>query len=305
MIRRSFALLLLLLFARPIYAVAPGGVYRTDNSASVSVDPKYLPHTLGYHRVEGTATYHGRKMPFLCGVFLPPAFVHAKDPMPVLMCLHNRYGIGSDDPNAALGEGMGQMLAYGNADTRAEGDRPLNPIRLRQDAQFIGLVPQCPLGLNWEDPVMAHMLCSFIDQVVAHYHADGDRVYLTGFSYGASSTWRLALNAPDRFAAIIICDGRMTLDPVHDVAKLKNVAIYLEVGQWDGDFVAEADKMHQALDTLPHPNFIFHQIPGGNHFNYQSVYNDPLVWKWVYAQHRVHAAPATQHDHFESSATAR
>ena len=42
---------------------------------------------------------------------------------------------------------------------------------------------------------MADMLCKFIAQVVTAYHADDDRVYLTGFSYGASSTWRVALMA--------------------------------------------------------------------------------------------------------------
>jgi len=280
------------IFARPAMALVPGGVYRGGDSMSLTINPNYFPHTLGYHLVDGTAVYHGRKLPFRFGIFLPPAFLHAKAPMPVLMCLHNRYAIGADDPNAMVGEGMGQMLAYGNADSRAEGDKPLNPIRLRQDAQFIGIVPQCPPGMTWEDPAMANLLCKLIEQVVAHYHADDDRVYLTGFSYGASSTWRVALNAPDRFAALIICDGRMTPDPVHDVAKLKNVPIYLEVGQWDGDFVGEADRMHQALNKLPHRNFIFRQIPGGNHFNYQSVYNDPLVWKWVYAQHRLHGATA-------------
>jgi hypothetical protein len=295
--RKFFVAALLLLglsMAITASAMMPGGVYPSADGMSLSIDTHLFPHTLGYHVVRGTAIYHGRKIRFSSGIFLPPAFFHASAPMPVLMCLHNRYAIGFDGGEEMVGEGMGQMLAHGAADTRAEGDKCANPISLRQDAQFIGLVPQCPAGFTWEDPAMASLLCKFIAHVVEFYHADDDRVYLTGFSYGASSSWRVALNAPDRFAAIICCDGRATPDPIHDVEKLKNVAIYLEVGQWDGDFVEEANRMHQALNTLPHRNYIFHQIPGGNHFNYQQVYNDPLVWKWILAQHRTHAGGVSQ-----------
>jgi pimeloyl-ACP methyl ester carboxylesterase len=267
-------------------AVIPGGVYGADESITLNVDSKQWPHRLGYHLVRGTAVYHGRKIPFLTGVFLPPAFFRTTEAMPILVALHNKSAIG-DYGGGDLGrEGMGRLLAHGGDDDRAQGERAENPVALRQDAQFIGLVPMCPGGFGWESPPVARLICSMIDRAVSVYHADGDRVYLTGFSYGASSTWRVAMLAPDRFAAIIVCDGRATPDPVHDVQKLKNVAIYLEVGQWDGDFVIATDQMHQALNALPHRNFIFRTISGGNHFCYEAVYDDPEVWKWVLAQRR-------------------
>jgi hypothetical protein len=290
----TFVFLLIAMLSATAQAVAPGGAYRTGDAISLTLDSRLLPHTLGYHQVHGTAIYHGRKLQFYAGVFLPPVFFHTHAPMPVVMTLHNKFAIGYEGGGMMLGEGMGQMLATGRPDGRATGDKPANPISLRQDAEFIGLVPQCPPGFGWEDPAMANLLCRFIEQVVAHYHADDDRVYLTGFSYGASSAWRVALNAPDRFAALICCDGRATPDPAEDVAKLRNIGIYLEVGEWDGDFVGENDRMHQALNMLPHRDYIFQMIPGGNHFNYQSVYTDPLLWKWLLAHHRHHAAATTQ-----------
>ena len=279
-------LVLLTVWTRPAAAVIPGGVYSSDDSMPLTIESRQWPHTLGYHVVRGTAIYHGRKMPFASGIFLPPAFFHTSNPMPVLVALHNRFAIGSNGGDGLVGEGMGRILAYGGDDNRASGDKALNPLNLRQDAQFIGVVPQCPAGFGWESPPIAKLLCNCIAQVVSRYHADDDRVYLTGFSYGASSTWRVALLAPDRFAALIICDGRQTPDPMHDVEKLKNVAIYLSVGEWDGEFVTEADHMHQALNTLPHRDFIFRIIYGGNHFCYQAVYDDPEVWKWMLAHRR-------------------
>jgi len=281
--------LLVIGWPRPCTAIVPGGVYSNDESMPLTIDPRQWPHTLGYHVVRGTADYHGRKIPFITGIFLPSAYFHTTDPMPVLVALHNRFAIGQN-ADAVAGEGMGRLLAQGGEDNRASGDKAINPINLRQAAQFIGVVPLCPGGFaGWESPPIAKMVCNCIAQVVSRYHADDDRVYLTGFSYGASSTWRLALMAPDRFAALIICDGRQTPDPIHDVEKLKNVAIYLSVGEWDGDFVTEGDRMHQALNTLPHRDYIFRIIYGGNHFCYQAVYDDPEVWKWVLA-HRRHPA---------------
>jgi hypothetical protein len=271
---------------RPGFAVIPGGIYNRDESMALRIDARQWPHVLGYQMVRGTAVYHGRVIPFASGVFLPPAFFHATEPMPVLMALHNKSAIGANGGNALIGEGMGRLLGVGGNDNRAQGDKAENPMVLRQDAQFIGLVPQCPGGFEWQSPAISRELCNFIAQAVSQYRADDDRVYLTGFSYGASNSWRVALNAPDRFAAIICCDGRATLDPIHDVEKLKDVAVYLSVGQWDGQFLGEVDRMHQALNLLPHRNYIFRMVPGGNHFCYEAIYDDPEVWKWAFAQRR-------------------
>ncbi len=289
MLRTSLILLLMLFgcLTAPAMALAPGGVYSSGDSIDVQLENKPLPRTPGYHVVRGMTIYHGRKFRFASGIFLPASFVTSKEPLPILMALHNRGMIGGEGGGELTGEGMGQMLAYGRPDTRAEGEKPADPMSdIRKEGQFIGLVPQCPRGFGWEDKVMADLMCKFIAQMITAYHADDDRVYLTGFSYGASSTWRIALNAPDRFAAIICCDGRATPHPAEDVQKLKNVGIYLGVGQWDGEFVQEADWMHQALNNSGHRNYIFRMVPGGNHFNYQSVYLDPQVWKWVYSQRR-------------------
>lgn len=68
--------------------------------------------------------------------------------------------------------------------------------------------PQCPPNTFWVARIES--VLRFIDQIVARYNIDEDRVYLTGYSMGGYGTWFTAQAAPDRFAAIVpICGGGM------------------------------------------------------------------------------------------------
>jgi predicted peptidase len=133
---------------------------------------------------------------------------------------------------------------------------------------------------------MAQAVGLLIDAVVPAVHADPDRVCLTGFSYGGSSTWVVAQQIPDRFAAIAPCDGRRTDNPAVTESKLKHVAIYLTAGDNDGDFTNDARIMSAGLAAGGHPNFVYREWHGGNHFVYCSTYSDPIFWTWLQGQKR-------------------
>ncbi len=275
------------------FAVAPPAMPTTLPAVEVTVNTAALPHSLGFHVIKSKGRIGDREFMLGVGVFLPPCYFKTKERLPIVMTLHNRGQSGCDGGQGATCEGLGMMMRTNWPDNRTSADLPANPITIRQDARFIGLAPQCPSGFTWASPGMAKLLCSFIDQIVQVYHADDDRVYLTGFSYGASSTWMISLAEPDRFAAIAVLDGRATSNPQRDMAKLKDVAIYLAVGDTDGPFDDAADRMHQALTNLPHPNFVWQIIKHGNHFSYYAVYRDPNFWQWLLAQRRHHPEPAT------------
>ena len=52
------------------------------------------------------------------------------------------------------------------------------------------------------------MLINLLDDIVARYKVDKERIYLTGLSMGGYGTWSLASAHPERFAAIApICGG--------------------------------------------------------------------------------------------------
>lgn len=75
-----------------------------------------------------------------------------------------------------------------------------------RDLPFVVLSPQCPLNRWWGDYLFAldDLLSSAIDRLAV----DPRRVYLTGLSMGGYGTWELAVEYPQRFAAIApICGG--------------------------------------------------------------------------------------------------
>lgn len=68
--------------------------------------------------------------------------------------------------------------------------------------------PQCPKDTFW----VAHIqeVGSFIDKVIESFKADKSKVYLTGLSMGGFGTWFVAMEFPEKFAAIApVCGGGM------------------------------------------------------------------------------------------------
>ena len=287
--RSGWLMLTLLLLLAP----APGAARAADAPpppGRVVLDQAQLPNSPGYHVIHATIHVDGKNMTLACGVFLPPAYFKGHDPLPIVMTLHNGSLGGtnaSERPDDRLTcEGLAFLLAR-DGPPALSGEQPKNPLHLRTDAQFIGLVPQCPPGFyDWLIPPLPHILDDLIVEIARAYHADLRRVYLTGFSNGGTCTWRVAMELPDRFAAIAPLDGRATPHPPTDVLKLKDLGIYMGEGGEDPDFIAEAQPMLAALKAAHHTNMVYRVIPGGNHWSYAAIYTDPAFWTWLLAQHR-------------------
>lgn len=79
----------------------------------------------------------------------------------------------------------------------------------RDRARFPALVvlPQAPEGRRWFEGEMEELVIAELDQVMTEFRADPARVYLTGFSMGATGAYRIAARWPDRFAAVAVVAG--------------------------------------------------------------------------------------------------
>ena len=271
--------------------VLPPSVPPLPRGVQVEVDPNTLPRQPGYAVIRPTVRVDGQPLKMPVGIWLPPGFPRpTAGALPVILSLHNRYAIGQDGSNSALlGEGLPMVTTRGNPNHGEHGDVPAHPVDTATDVKFIGVFPQCPADQKWEAGSMPDVLDQVLAGVLAGYGraiADPDRVYGTGWSYGGSCTWAVAAAHPERFAAVAVNDGRAMPDPAAAVAKLKDVGVFLAVGDHDGEFIDEEHRMLDALCAGRHPNFVQRVVHNADHAAYQAVYADPAFWGWLLAQRR-------------------
>ena len=141
-------------------------------------------------------------------LFLPKSNEAQEFPLPIILFLHGAGERGSN---------LEDLKRIGVAKIVEE----------QPDFPFIVVSPQCPPGERWS----VNLLNALLDDVIAQYHVDLDRVYLTALSMGGYGTWYLAADQPDRFAAIApICGGGKP----QEAYCLKNLPVWAFPGARDG-----------------------------------------------------------------------
>lgn len=124
-----------------------------------------------------------------------------------------------------------------------------------------------------------NLIATFIDEVVAAYPVDKDKVTLIGFSQGAILSYAAALSFPDKIARVAALSGYFNPDIVDaaDKAKLSNLQFFISHGSVDQVIPVEwARKAPEALKNLGIPAE-FHEYPVGHGVAPQNFY-DLLAW---------------------------
>lgn len=148
-------------------------------------------------------------------------------------------------------------------------------VEQQEDFPFIAVSPQCPKASWWTAELEA--LNALLDEVVAKYTVDTDRLYLTGLSMGGYGAWYLATMYPERFAAIApICGGG---DP-EKAYVLKNVPAWVFHGGKDTVVSPEeSEKMVNALKSCS-SDVQFTLYPEAGHDSWTETYDNPELYKW-------------------------
>ena len=162
---------------------------------------------------------------------------------------------------------------------RVKRHGPPKIVESQKDFPFIVISPQCPLDQFWEPCELLVLL----DDVMAQYRVDPQRVYLTGMSMGGFGTWMLATLAPQRFAAIApVCGGgqpfladRLVDVPVWSFHGAKDTVVPLE----------RSEEMVQAL-TGAGGNVRFTVYPDAGHDSWTQTYANPELYRWFLEQKR-------------------
>lgn len=150
---------------------------------------------------------------------------------------------------------------------------------------FIVVSPQCPQGKIWSND----LLLTLLEEVEQKYAVDPKRIYLTGLSMGGFGTWELALERPERFAAIApICGGGQTIRiTLAQYFAPKKLAAMKTLGIW---------AFHGGKDTTVTPDESQHMInvlkragcedvkltiyPDAQHDSWTQTYANPELFEW-------------------------
>src|SRR5688572_3517557 len=233
--------------------------------------------------LDRTVTIGGRAFPYQ--VYVPSAYSSSSQRWPVMLFLH---GAGERGADGLLQTAVGL------------------PNAIRRDPSrypAIIIIPQAPPDSTWLG-TPADFAIAALDQTLAEFRTDADRVYLTGLSLGGNGTWNLAYKYPDRFAAIApVCgfvtpfrrlQGSRSIVP-NDTGAAMFAALAKRLGRlptWiiHGEVdpvvpVAESQRAAEAMKAAG-GDVRYTEIIGGGHDVWDLTYASPQFREWLFAQKR-------------------
>jgi predicted peptidase len=193
-------------------------------------------------------------------LYLPKDYAKEKE-WPLLLFLH---GSGERGSNLELVKKQG----------------PPKLISQGQDFPFIVVSPQLPADYKDWSP---KALIELVNHIEHKYKVDKKRIYVTGLSMGGYGTWNLALEYPDRFAAIApVCGGADTLR----AAVLKDIPVWVFHGARDNVVPIEEDSAMVEAVKRSGGCVRFTIYPEAGHDAWTETYNNPEFYDWLLGQHR-------------------
>lgn len=197
-------------------------------------------------------------------LYLPERYARASKeaPMPLIIYLHGSSRRGRDIEKVK--------------------DNGLAPLMdERDDFEFVVASPQALSKYPWQRCWQPNDLLLLLDHLLATYHIDPKRVYLTGLSMGGYGTWAAIGEHPERFAAAApICGGG---DPAWAKAMGK-LPIWAFHG--DADQVVPVERSHEMVTAVEAAggNAKLTVYPGVGHDSYTRTYANPKLYGWFLKQ---------------------
>ena len=158
---------------------------------------------------------------------------------------------------------------------------PPKIVESRPDFPFILVSPQNPDRSGWNPD----KLNALLDSVLATYHVDPDRVYLTGASMGGNGAWALAAAHPEKFAAVVPVSSSGNPAEAPKLARLPIWAFNRA-----GDPVVHLERARATVEAVRAAggNVKFTVYPGATHDAWSETYDNPELYRWLLEQKRRH-----------------
>ncbi len=146
---------------------------------------------------------------------------------------------------------------------------------------FLILAPQNPYKRKWWN---TRAVMQLLDTIIGTNRVDVDRIYLTGLSRGGGAAWELAVQYPDKFAALAVVCG---MTPVPYAAWInKNMPIWVFHGTEDKSIpISESQNMVNKLEEMNY-DVTFTKYDGVGHNAWVQAYNTEELYEWFMRQKR-------------------
>ncbi len=212
-------------------------------------------------------------------VYLPRNFTMAKE-WPVILFLHGAGERGTDGLRQTQ-VGLGTTVRWNSS-------------------WFPSLVvfPQAPPGGSWSGPVGQAALAA-LDHIVEEFRGDPNRLYAAGISMGGYGAVELAIQYPDRFAALVPVCGGLAVPPeipsrrvagrlsgtyTAAVQRLAGIPIWLFHGAADDIVpVTESRRLYAALQRVG-ADVQYTEYPGVGHNSWDPAFGEREMWTWLFKQ---------------------
>jgi len=197
-------------------------------------------------------------------LYLPDEYAESNRDWPLILFLHGAGERGNDLEKVKI-HGPPKLIAGQN-----------------KEFPFVIASPQCPQGDWWSSDVQIASLDALLSELISQHRIDRDRVYVTGLSMGGFGTWRLAVEYPERFAAIAPICGKG--DPKR-AGRIGQLPIWVFHGAKDEAVpIKHSEEMVAALKKSG-SDVKFTVYPDAGHDSWTTTYNNPELYEW-FLKHR-------------------
>lgn len=176
------------------------------------------------------------------------------------------------------------------------GDRGDNILLLAKASPFMYIRQEGPLPAIIAAPLLTanptyslfpeQFLNSSLDEILADYRIDRQRIYLTGLSLGGEASYRLAMLRPKDIAAVAPLCAFIYRTDIEDMKKIKDIPVWAIHGA--NDAAVRLELGQKAVDTLKAAggNVKFSILPEHDHDVWTDTYSDPAFYDWLLAQQK-------------------
>jgi len=146
---------------------------------------------------------------------------------------------------------------------------------------FLILAPQNPHQKKWWNTRAVNQL---LDSIIENNRVDKKRIYVTGLSRGGGAAWEMAVQYPEKFAALAVVCG---MAPLPYAAWIdKNMPIWVFHGEKDKSIpISESENMVDKLKQMGY-DVQFTRYPNVGHDSWVQAYATEELYEWFANQRR-------------------